>query len=518
MIAPLYLCLHVRDFAAQTLVRLRPELRQRPIAILHGNPPLETVFALNRRARSLGLELGLGRLQADSFDGVSVSSRQKQQEESSFLILKQCAERFSPRIEVLTSPAETASGATLILDVSASERLFGTPEQIAGALWHDVDAARFEPSIATSRNAYAAALAARGFPGTTVIQPGNEAHILASLPLAVLELKPEQEETFLSWGIKTLGALAALPQKELIARIGQTGYRLQTLARGEYQHLLVPAEPPVDSVLSESTELEHPVDLLEPLLFLLSRMLEQILARATEHALAVACVETRLVLEGTSGKEHRRVVRPALPECNHPTLLKLIQLDLEIHPPKGAVVALHMNAQPARPPSEQQGLFVPQTPEAGRLEVLLARLRKLIGEDRVGAPELLDCHRPDAFRMASFLTTRSAAPQPSTNGVPASALRILRPPRAVRVEMQHSRMVTLSLDGRNLPVHKASGPWKASGAWWTHADWCREEWDVTLNVTSNVALDVRLGEHGNLYCRVAYDPSARCWYLTGIYD
>lgn len=514
MLVPLYLCLDVRDFAAQTLVRLRPELRQRPIAILDGDPPLETVFALNQRARSLGLELGMGRLQAESFDRVSVSSRQKQQEESSFLILMQCAERFSPRIEVLASPGETTSGATLILDVSASERLFGRPEQIAGALWRDVDAAGFEPSIATSCNAYAAVLAARGFPGTTIIPPGNEACVLASLPVAVLELEPEQEETFLSWGIKALGALATLPQKELIARIGQTGYRLQTLARGEYQHLLVPAEPPVDSVLSESTELEHPVDLLEPLLFLLSRMLEQILARAAEHALAVACVETRLVLEGASGKEHCRVVRPALPECNHPTLLKLIQLDLEIHPPKGAVVALHMKAQPARPQTVQQGLFVPQTPEAGRLEVLLARLRKLVGEDRVGAPELLDCHRPDAFRMASFLPGASAGPRVSINGSPASALRILRPPRAVRVEMQHSRMVTLSLDSRKLPVHKASGPWKASGAWWTHTEWCREEWDVTLNV----ALDVILGEHEKLYCRIAYDPSARCWYLTGIYD
>ena len=243
-------------------------------------------------------------------------------------------------------------------------------------------------------------------------------------------------------------------------------------------------------------------------------MLEQILVRAAEHALAIACVETRLVLDRASGREHHRVVRPALPECNHPTLLKLIQLDLEIHPPKGAVVALHMLAQPARPQTVQQGLFVPQTPEAGRLEVLLARLRKLVGEDRVGTPELLDSHRADAFRMASFLPNGSATPRVSTNGSPASALRMLRPPRAVRVEMQHSQMVALSLDGRKLPIHKASGPWKASGAWWTHAEWCREEWDVTLNVT----LDVRLGEHEKLYCRIAYDPGARCWYMTGIYD
>jgi protein ImuB len=217
-------------------------------------------------------------------------------------------------------------------------------------------------------------------------------------------------------------------------------------------------------------------------------------------------VETRLVLDGAPRKEHSRMVRPALPECNHHTILKLIQLELEMHPPQGAVIALHMQAQPARPKTLQQGLFVQQTPEAGRLEVLLARLRKLLGEDRIGAPELLDCHRPDAFRMVPFLPDTGARPQTAANGIHVSALRMLRPPRTVRVEMKDSRMVTLFLDGRKVPVFQASGPWKATGAWWTHSEWCREEWDVAL------------GEQERLCCRVAYDPGARCWYLTGIYD
>jgi protein ImuB len=509
MPAPLYLCLSIRDFAAQTLVRLRPELRQCPVAILDGIPPLETVFVLNERARSLGLESGMARLQAESFRGVAVAKRAKHEEDSAFLMLMQCAERFSPRIEVLASPGERTSGATLVLDVSDSERLLGTPQQIAEALRRKVNAAGLEPSVAISRNANAAVLAARGCPGITVVPLGEEAQSLARLPLTVLELEPEQEETFASWGIQTLGALAALPQKALIARVGQAGYRLQALSRGEYEHLLVPAETAVDAVFNESVELEHPVDLLEPLLFLLSRMLDQILARAAEHALAIAGVETRLKLQSAQGKEHRRAVRPALPERNHATLLKLIQLDLEMHPPHAAVIALHMQGQPARPQTVQQGLFAPQTPEAGRLEVLLARLRKLVGEDRVGAPELVDNHRPDAFRMTAFLSNPNTT-QVAGNGIHTSALRILRPPRAVRVEMLERRMVALSLDGLKLHVDKASGPWKASGAWWTHTQWCREEWDVTLATT--------LQEQEKLYCRVAYDPGARCWYLTGIYD
>ena len=110
MSVPVYLCIYLRDFAAQTLVRLEPELRKRPVAILDGDPPLETVFALNQSARNLGLELGMSRLQAESFDGVSVSARVKQREDSAFLIFMKSAERFSPRIEVLASPTESTSG------------------------------------------------------------------------------------------------------------------------------------------------------------------------------------------------------------------------------------------------------------------------------------------------------------------------------------------------------------------------------------------------------------------------
>ena len=208
------------------------------------------------------------------------------------------------------------------------------------------EAAGFEASAATSSNVYAAVVAARGFPGITIVPTGYEADVLAPLPLRVLELEPEQRETFASWGIRTLGQLAGLPQKALIARVGEVGRRLQALSRGDYDHLLTPVEPAADAVLSESTELEHPVDLLEPLLFLISRMLEQIVRRAAARALAIAQVETKLVLDGPirrdAPREHRRIVRPALPEWSYQTLLKLVQLDLELHPPEAAVIALHL--------------------------------------------------------------------------------------------------------------------------------------------------------------------------------
>jgi protein ImuB len=532
MPAALYLCIHLRDFAAQALAR-EHKLGSRALTILSGTPPLERVFAMNAAARQQGMVLGMSRVQAESFS-ITLLRRDRECEDSAFAELESCAERFSPRVEAVAAPCEEYCGATLMLDISGSERLLGRAQKIASTVHRAVREVGFEASVVTSHNACTALLAARGLPDASAIASGDEARTLAPLSLDVLQLNEAQAETLDAWGIHTLGELAALPSKALAARMGADGARLQAEARGTASHLLVPDEAATDAPLRENLELEHPVELLEPLLFLLSQMLETLLQRAGTRSLAIASVETCLVLDGASNTgaraEHRRVVRPTLPERDRLTLLKLMQLDLELHPPVAAVIALRLTAHPARPQTAQQGLFAAQAPEAGRMGVLLARLRKLVGEDRVGAPELLDTHAPEDFRVTGFEigpALRSASAELSPHH--ASALRMVRPPRAVAVDLCSETPVAMRLDGRREMLRNTSGPWRTSGAWWTPApaagaaavaaystftgttaacnsEWCREEWDVVLQDEPQRCL------------RLAHDPSAGCWYLIGIYD
>ena len=60
----LFACIYVPEFAAQTAQRLRPELRDKPFVVLQGEPPQETVCSRNKLARSLGIEVGMTRLEA----------------------------------------------------------------------------------------------------------------------------------------------------------------------------------------------------------------------------------------------------------------------------------------------------------------------------------------------------------------------------------------------------------------------------------------------------------------------
>ena len=104
-------------------------------------------------------------------------------------------------------------------------------------------------------------------------------------------------ETFSRWGIRKLRDLAALPDIALSERLGQAGIHLQKLARGATSRTLVPVDAPL--IFEEVIELEYPLVLLEPLAFLLGRLLEQLCARLEARALATQ--ELRLCLELENG-------------------------------------------------------------------------------------------------------------------------------------------------------------------------------------------------------------------------
>jgi hypothetical protein len=166
-------------------------------------------------------------------------------------------------------------------------------------------------------------------------------------------------------------------------------------------------------IFEEAVELEHPIVLLEPLAFLLNRLLEQICARLGSRALSTQ--ELRLTLEpgkflavNPSAISHQIRPHPASApsHARRQSFLKLLQLDLNAHPPGAPIMKIHLAAEPARPRSAQGGLFQPPSPEPEKLELTLARIAGMVGENKVGALELLDTHHPEGFRMRRFMAAK----------------------------------------------------------------------------------------------------------------
>jgi protein ImuB len=531
-----FACIFVSDFPVEALLRAEPELRSQALAVLEGKAPLQKVFAVNENARRAGVSAGMTKLQIEACAGLALRVRCLPQEAAAHAALLDCAQSFSPRVEV-------ANCDTIVLDITGLEPLFGPLPKIARALACRASALGLETSVAVAGNPDSAVLAARGFSGVTVIREGKEAEQLGSLPVEVLFGDSTQEsaqflETFIRWGIRKLRDLTALPDVALSERLGQAGIYLQTLARGATSRTLVPIKPPL--IFEEVIELEYPLVLLEPLAFLLGRLLEQLCARLEARALATQ--ELRLCLELENGwqaeeittgtetrRSFRRTLRLPVPLLDCRTFLKLLQLDLKAHPPGAPIVKIQLAAEPVRPRAVQSGLFLPPAPEPEKLELTLARIAGIVGEDKVGSLELLDTHRPGGFIMQRFAPEPFSPPshratEQNTNYKSkdssvslclcgddlVTALRIFRPSVAVVVSMQDGKPAhitcqkTKAMQGEIL---WAAGPWRSSGDWWEREGWARDEWDIAVQ-----------GETGIALYRLVRDLLGAGWFVEGTYD
>src|ERR1035441_7483564 len=417
----MFACIFSPDFSVQAIIRFEPYLRTRSVAVLTGRPPLERVFALNERARQSGVELGATKSQLEAWERLVLRARSESQEKSAHAALLDCAQSFSPEVE------DTSPG-TVLLNLAGLEPLLGPLPKIARDLAQRVSQMELEANLAVAANPDAALLAARGFPGVTLIPEGREAERLGDLPVDVLLESFSSDvaeaarwvETFDRWGIRKLRALAALPEVPVSERLGQQGLHLQKLARGAASRNLRVLEPRL--IFAESVELEYPIVLLEPLAFLLNRMLEQVCARLRARVLAVQELHLTLEFAATQPngatftnslpQKFARTLRLPAPMLDAKVFLKLLRLDLQAHPPGAPIVKIHLSADPARPRALQSGLFLPAFPEPEKLELTLARITGIVGEGRVGSVELLDTHREGAFAVRHFAPTESASTEP----------------------------------------------------------------------------------------------------------
>jgi protein ImuB len=457
---------------------------------------------------------------------------------------------FSPLVELILPE-------TVVLDISGQDLLFGRSPLSAAAkncpaemtavtnvaeeISRRAKQLKMKIDVAVAANPDVAIHAVRSFPGTTIINRGEESLRLAQVAIRNLDFTlaridphraEEIQETFALWGIRTFADLAKLPLAGVAERLGQEGVRLQKLAQGKTERQLNLVRPPIGFV--QSLELEHPVEELEPLSFILSRLLNQLCANLLAYALATNELKLTLVtdprhVEVAAGSTieggdclHERTLTLPVPVQNPKTLLRLLLFDIEAQPPQAPVVAVTIRADPVRARASQRGLFIPLAPEPEKLEITLARLGKLVGQDHVGSPELLDTHRPDAFRLKRFSVTsgrnrKSGQRQSATaNRQQVMGFRVFRPPWHADVQTIRDQPVRINAHGANSSdrlrgkVGRASGPWRASGEWWRADVWARDEWDVAVKEANN--------QPDEVICRIYRDLISDEWFVAGIYD
>jgi len=476
-------------------------------------------------------------------------------------ILLDVAREFSPRIE------RQLGGRLALIDIAGLGRIVGDPATVAAELRAHV--ARGTSHVARGTSHVARAHVAPWHRGTShvvvvapsriaalllavagedrVVLPGQTTAAVGRLPIEVLEALASEETgrrrpcalcvlsgarrlcgqpggactelpTLRRWGLNTLADLAALPADALAARLGQAGAALRRLARGLDTQPLVPLIE--EATFTASLDLEWPIEDLQPLSFVLTRLLDPLgaaLERADRAAAALVTeltlVTTRLDADGirTRDTHTRRLELPA-PMRDPRVLRTLILLDLESHPPPAGIDRVSIRLDPAPGRIVQFSLFEPAGPQPETIATLTSRLTALMGEGRVGSPVLVDSHAPDAFALVPFgsreegRTPLEAGSRNAPAGSHSAAvLRRFRLPVAARVSLVDGRPAHVATDRIGIKggaVAQWAGPWRSSG-WWAPT-WDRDEYDVAL-------------ADGAAY-RLCRDRHEDRWFLEGILD
>ena len=478
------------------------------------------------------------------------------------------ARAFTPRFEQL--------GPIILLDASGLSRLFGSAQELGEHLrdaLSKLSPGDSLPRVAIASTQTAATLLALGSPGLTVVMPGKEAIALAPLSISVLDhfeklsdsapqapqapqapehggwhhprsthqasrgkrRAPENRvlEILTKWGIRSLGALTELSGPAIHERLGERGALWQSLARGVDSRPMVPW---VDEIPFEAAlELEWPIEGLEPLSFVLARLLEPLAERLERADRGAAVLYTSLRL--TSRTVFTRTLQLPAPMRDPKTLRTLILLDLESHPPDAPIDIVRVYIEPTPAKVLQWTLLERAQPAPEQVSTLIARLTALMGEGHVGSPQLVDTWRPGAFAMSDFRSRiddqlkkvegaiekqsanrQSTIDQQSEISNLRSALRRFRFPIPTRVTVSEGRPVRVQTDRQGFTsgaIVQAAGPWRTSGNWWETPGprqksepgsnaWDRDEWDVAMT-------------DGTVY-RLVVEREVGQWFLEGVID
>ncbi|HVH11120.1 MAG TPA: hypothetical protein VM736_15095 [Gemmatimonadales bacterium] len=354
-------CCWIPLFALRCETARRPELAPVPVALVAADDP-RRVWQVSPLARRAGAKPGMTVSQAIGVcPALTLCEPDPVHYDAEFARLLAALATVSPVIE----PAELGRA---YVGTDGLEGLYGAPAGIVSAIQRVITTGSpFAPAalrIGWGRGKFVAWVAAmRAPPGETVIVPvGEEARFLAAQSITALPLDSDTHRRLRQLGLKTLGALTALPEDAVVSQFGAPGRRLWRLAAGRV------VEPVVGRVAPEpivaALAFFSPVGERELLGHALDRLIDRALGDPRRSGWRVQVVRARAELEhGASWLVEATLKDPAADRSGVAAPLKTA---LEHTPPAGAVERLVVEFTAFAPGTEELQLFARDASAAAR--------------------------------------------------------------------------------------------------------------------------------------------------------
>ena len=400
-------CANLPAFPLQLLLRRRPEWAGHPAVVVADDKPQGKILWVNVKARRAGVLPGLryaagSSLTPDLRAGVIPSAEVKKE----VALLTERFMRFTPEVE----PSQEEPGIFWLSGIGLA-LLYPSAKEWARALHADIEAQGFRGSVVVGFTRFGTYAVAKTKEGTVVFaEPSEERAGAREVPLDYLDLEPDLRDTLSKLGIKTVGALLALPAGGLYERFGPKAYRLHRMASGDLWQPLQPCAP--EEPVRQRLLLDDPESDSERLLFLIKRLLHPMLAALAARSQALAELRLRFLIDRGGWREER--IRPAAPTLDSVQILDLVRLRLETMELSAGIKEIELVAGATPATAEQLRFFTEQPArDLTAADRALARLRAEFGDASVVRAKLTDGHLPEArFAWEPLERVEFPRPQP----------------------------------------------------------------------------------------------------------
>ena len=400
--------------------------------------------------------------------------------------LESVARQFSYLIEMLDDG--------ILFDVSGLERLVGKSNRIEQKILEQLQKQNIAGSIAVAATVETAALLARQGDGLTSVQSPDK---FQQLPLASLSIEQDTLNIFSELGLRRVEDLLAVPKDDLINRYGRTFSNVVDVIEQKGRQLLTPNVK--DNQISWSYHLDSPVEDFEQLIFLLNHGLEKLFGDIARLALSTEQLDISFKLRNKTSKAYE--IKTSFPTLERAFWLKLVNLRVALDPPESDIIAVNVVAHFTKPRPAQKGLYAVSRPEPERLLLTVNKLKKLVGEENVGIPVILNERLVEPFALDADKMPEGRERLEIKAEKAIIAFSYFHPPVRAEVLVRDGSLIFVKTRYFEGHVSEYSGVWKSNSKWWDRS-WKTEEWDIEIE---NKGI-YRLSKAGNE------------WFLVGEYD
>jgi protein ImuB len=383
----------------------------------------------------------------------------------------------------------------VLFDVSGLQRLIGKPEAITKRIVNELRRNNIQASVAVAETVDTAMLLARKqCKDRIAVHSPDEFN---KLPLQDLDIDKDTLDVFTDLGLRRVEDLLAVPREELIGRYGQDFMDvIDTIEQRGASFVVANIK---EDHASWSFDLDQPVEDFEQLIFLLNHGLERLLKQIAHCGHSTEHLDLDFGLRNKTQKAYE--IKTSFPTLDRNFWLKLINLRAALDPPESQIVTVHVTAHFTRPRPAQRGLYAVSRPEPENLLLTVNKLKKLVGQENVGLPVLLDQRMSEAFGIDIDALPAGSERIETTTENTVIGFNYYRPPISAEVLVREKRLVYLKCHAFAGHIINFSGVWKGNAKWWDEP-WRSLEWDIEV-------------ENAGIYrlCKIRYE-----YFLIGEYD